>query len=210
MKLDETSKLTEFKQELFGTKKNIFTFAIASPENPMGPQATLEENENYCRRLEFYLRKNKLKYFKVEGSYGQIEHSYLIGNINLDLCKVLFGKNLFNQESFIFGRTNVGNYGYPVFSCYERTEDSDYEEDSTEIHNMAEAEDYFTRYIGYKFTITFKMFSDDMQKLSDRLDEYYIDSNYRDILQELSLCQNRTMKYLYEGYNVDLRTKRNL
>lgn len=51
----------------------------------------------------------------MEGSYGQIEHSYLIANINLDLCTFLFGKKKFNQESFIFGTTNMDSRGYPVF-----------------------------------------------------------------------------------------------
>lgn len=209
MKYYETSRLTKFKQVLFGTKKNVFTFAIASPENPMGLQASSEDNKKSCERLEFYLRKNKLKYFKVEGSYGQIEHSYLIANINLDLCKFLFGKDKFNQESFIFGTTNIDNNRCPVFSYYERTEDSDFElkEDSTEIHNMAEAEDYFTRYLGYKFSITFKIFSDDMQELSESIDVFYRNSNYRDILQELSTYQNRTLKSLYERYNTYLITK---
>ena len=209
MKFYGTSKLTKFKQVLFGTKKNIFTFAIASPENPMGLKATPEVNKKNCERLEYYLNKNKLRYFKVEGCYGQIEHSYLIANINLDLCMFLFGKEKFNQESFIFGTTNIDNKGYPVFSYYERTEDSDFEwkEDSTEIHNMAEAEDYFTRYLGYKFSISFKMFSDDMSELSESIDNFYLNSNYREVLQELSLCQNRTLKSLYERYNTYLKTK---
>lgn len=95
------------------------------------------------------------------------------------------------------------------FSYYERTEDSDFKwkEDSTEIHNMAEAEDYFTRYLSYKFSISFKIFSDEMPELSEDVDDYYLNSNYKEMLQELSLCQKQTLKSLYERYNTYLETK---
>lgn len=108
-RFDESNKVIKFKRTLFGLKDNIFSFAIATSENPMAEEKTEEENIELRKNLEQKLRAFKLSYYKVLGKYINYENSYLIPNIPLILCKDLFGRKQFNQESFIYGEVDENN-----------------------------------------------------------------------------------------------------
>lgn len=202
------SEKTKFRRTLFGTRNNIFTVCIASADNPMGIKATEEENQKRRKKLEELLKKNRLKYYKVKGKYGNDETSYVIANINLAMCEFLFGPDNFNQESFIFGK--VKEYGSIVFSYMEQTGKGDFTEKdaSKEIKGQKEAEDYFTSYLGYKFQIPFSIFESMVTKISDDLEkDYGWNESYKLTLENLALKENPTLGYLYRHANVNLLTE---
>lgn len=204
--MEETQESTN--ETFFGTRNNIFTVCIASTDNPMGVKATKEENQKRRKKLEELLKKNKLRYYKVKGKYGNEETSYVIANINIVMCEFLFGPKNFNQESFIFGR--VKEYGSIVFSYMEQTGKGDFiEKDaSKEIKGQKEAEDYFTSYLEYKFQIPFSIFESMVTRISNDLErDYGWDENYKLTLEKVALKENPTLGYLYRYANANLLTE---
>ena len=200
-------KIQESDSEtLFGTKNNIFTMCIASTDNPKGIKATEEENQKRRKKLEELLKRNRLKYYK--GKYGNEETSYVIANINIVMCEFLFGPKNFNQESFIFGK--VKEYGSIVFSYMEQTGKGDFTEKdaSKEIKGQKEAEDYFTKYLGYKFQLPFSIFESMVTRISDDLErDYGWNENYKLNLENIALKENPTLGYLYRYANANLLTE---
>ena len=202
--LNETKKETKFKLTLFGAKRNIFTFAIGTPENPMGKSLSKEENEYRCKQFETQLKELKLYAYKEKGRYNTEETSYLIANINLEQCIYLFGKRMFDQESFIYARVN---------NTKERIEYSYYK--INENHNEFELKghqtvakvlnqdtlDYYTQYKNFKFNIPFdpRILEKTLNKLSEEIDnDFRRNKSYRDLLKHVALSEGYTLKHYWE------------
>ena len=166
-KLSETSKTSKFKQYLMGTKQTVYTFAIGTPENPNGEALSEEENKKRLKDFENDLKEHKLFYKRIKGKFDNEENSYLIININLNLCKYLFGK--YGQYSFIFASVKDALV-YDYYSMNDRVYDpksrntvSDYIKTDTEVNilNKEDADNYYSSFKGYKYTIPFRIFDND-------------------------------------------------
>lgn len=193
-----------YKSILYGSKKNIYTFAIGTPENPMGKQYTAEENNKRRKVFEELLDKNRITYLKQTGSYGNTEKGYLIANINLDLCKYLFGKKKFDQESFIYGVVDpTADFRKVTFYYYEQDDNGKFvlRDKEDKLSDKNDADDYFTKYKNFKFSIPFSIFESMLNDISNKLEEKYgWDSNYREYLKHSALVEGKTLKHLW-GYN---------
>lgn len=208
--LMESRKQTKFIRTLYGDKANIFTFCIASPENPMGKEATADENKKSVEKLKWYLKKYKLHYYPIDGSYGgNIEHSFLIGNISIDLCKSLFGKNGFNQATFIFGVVDKEKK-QTVFHLYEQQENGDFHdiESKTKIIYAEDFEDFYSKYNKFKFSIPFDKFNEGIIEIGNVLEEMYgWNEGYRDYLKEMALREGYTPKSYWMNNGLHLLTE---
>lgn len=200
--LKETKKVTKFKQTIYGAKKNIFTFAIGSPENPMGEPISEEDNRQRCKDFERWLTNHKLGFFKAKGKYDVEETSYLIANINLDQCFYIFGDTKYKQESFIFGRVynTQGNIEYQYWEVSKNRKEFYCKGTASSTVDVKGDED-FTKYKDFKFTIPFKFVEDSLNKISEKLDYLYgYDPMYRDLLKHVALSEKLTLKH-YLAFN---------
>jgi len=212
MKITETNSLHKFKDILIGRKQNIFTFAIGSPENPMGEKSTDVENKKSRKEFESYLNKFRLYYFKISGQYGESEHSYLIANINEDICKYLFGSKMFNQESFIYGVIDPVSKDLfkTTFYYYSRNDKNKFEisDVCTTFNNEETAKDFFSKFKNFKFKIPFKTLESQLCSISDKLEEdFNWNTDYYSYLEYISKVNNKTIKHLWEYSCTHLLTK---
>lgn len=186
--LNETKKSTKFKQTLFGGRKNIFTLCIASAENPRNQTLSAKENNQRTEDLLKDLKRFRLAYYPVTGKYGgPDEHSFLIANANLNMCKWLFGRDKYDQESFIYGIVN--NDTEPnaelqkakeeqntriTFYIYTQNKKGEFEktDEETKVINDDNAE-FFSVFKKFKFSIPFKTFMEGMEEMSSVLEESY-------------------------------------
>lgn len=161
-KLEENSnRYRRLKKALFGDPSGkIRTFAVITPENPMGEPASSEENKKALKTFKTGLRYSGLTYTPLRGSYGIKEHSFIIFNCALADIKVL-AKD-YNQESFFFGRTEkdaTSKIGY--YRTSNRGETYNLVEISNVITYEDEATDFFSK-LGIKFKINMREFGDDV------------------------------------------------
>lgn len=198
--LNETKKSTKFKQTLFGGRKNIFTLCIASAENPRNKTLSAEENKQRTEELKKDLNRFRLGYFPVTGKYGgPDEHSFLIANINLKLCKHLFGREKYDQETFIFGvvddkpeanaelqKSREEQNTKITFYVYTQNKNGEFviTDKETKVINDDDAE-YFSIFKKFKFSIPFKTFLEGVEEISSVLEERYgWKPNYKELLFE--------------------------
>ena len=81
--INENSRAKKAIKSFLGRLKNIRTIGIMSPENPMGIQSSKEENQNLRSKFEGILKQGNIKYYKLKGMYGNLEHSYFLYNVDL-------------------------------------------------------------------------------------------------------------------------------
>lgn len=182
---ESNNRFKRVKNALFGdTSGKIKTFAIISPENPMGMNYSRKENEERLMRFKNDLRFGSYSYTQIKGKYDNVEHSFLVVNIRLQDAKAY--ASAFRQESFFFGQvTTTGS----IISYYKTpwneekamnkrnlkiTMPYNLIETSDKIIN-AETEDNFYSKFGVKFKI-------DMNCFNEKLD--YI--NEKDLAESLS------------------------
>lgn len=124
-------------------KNNISTVCIVSVDNPTNTELSEEENRINREKFEAYLKKHKLKYYTIEGDYENEEYRYVIANITLDTCEHYLGPDMFNQESFIFGK--VDNYNSGTFTYYEQNNRGKFEanDELKEISTRIAEESFF-------------------------------------------------------------------
>ena len=221
-RLEETSKKSKFKQYLFGTKKTIHTFAIGTPENPMGDYLdsnkvfTEEENKERRQAFEKELNDYKIHYFRVKGKFGDEENSYLITNVPLNFCYHIFNK--YGQLSFIYGSIEEKDEGEGVlvYKYYEKPIDKKINktfgtyvlrDTETKIVNLEDAEDFFTAFEDYKFTIPFSIFESAVVSIGDQLTEKYgWNGNLGKILKE-GATSNMTLSNFWRFNKTNLLTE---
>jgi len=205
----ESRKITKFMQTLYGNKSNIFTFCIATSDNPMGHKLSDKENAERRKQLEAELKRHRLGYYPVNGKYGNLEHSYLIGNINLALCKYFFGKERFNQESFIFGVIDAKTKT-TTFEYWQQNGDGNFvkQDQETKVLRQDKADDYYSEYKGFKFSIPFSIFEEALTEISETLEENYgWNPSYIMYIKDTALNENCTLKYCWETNCSHLLTK---
>lgn len=79
--LNENSN-TRVKKPLFGDiTGKISTFALLTVENPLGKQMSAEENNKRTKMLKSYCKKLGIQYIPITGSFGNIEHSFMLINL---------------------------------------------------------------------------------------------------------------------------------
>ena len=100
---NETSRFQKAKKAFLGQMKNIRNFAIITPENPMGVASTSTDNSALCEKFENSLKAGHYLFYKVRGKFnGNLEHSYMVFNVQLEQVKKWACESEFNQQSFFF------------------------------------------------------------------------------------------------------------
>ena len=203
-----------FKKDLFGVSENIWTFCIITPENPMTFELPSASNKELCERFEKFLKDGHLIYKKLNGHYGNSEHSYFIANIKLDLAKRLAGE--FSQQSFIFGKkdsqTKKMTYSFFAISkSYKPKKSYQYfdhngklykfpvidksgyvqQDEKQEINYVPDEIDFFSRNHEFKFRIPF----DELKLTIDGIAKVYKDlSDRHRVLGTLKLDYERCLE----------------
>lgn len=190
-KRNNIKKYTEsnlVKQALFGEiDQMIYTFAIITAENPDALSYSSKENNKRLSNMEDDLRELHLVWKKIAGKFGNKEHSFLV--INLALHDAMWLGKKYGQQSFFFGVQDwqdVGGEQRPTTSTISYYQFDKISrkyfliEKSNKINNLPEAEDFFSRYGDYKFSINMKVFEGmkPTKVFSLRDFKESIDSNY--------------------------------
>lgn len=203
IELNETSRKNKAKRVLTNPKymSHIATMAIFTANNPNRTKASKEDNIKFNDDLEKTLKTmtdRGFQFYKVKGSYGDVERSYIVYNISLEDSKDICKK--FGQQSFIFIRNNDGKLTFEMWAnasrnsyVYKKVD----ERDSYVMDNNFE--DFYTQISrDFKFNIPFEIFDvapEDMVEEMERMCDG--NENYRDHLQnniEESIDDSKTYK----------------
>lgn len=168
------NKSTRLKTALFNRGNKVRSFAILTAENPMGKSLTADKNNARMKKLYEILKQNRLNYIKVIGQFGNKEHSVMI--INLSYGDAEYLAKMFGQLSFFFGN-NEG------ISYYEATDETGEQyrkvETTNRVDSAKDADDFFSRYGDFKFSIYLNYFNDNSPDIADeKAVEESIDDTY--------------------------------
>ena len=197
-KLDENSnRYRRVKKALFGDPSGkIKTFAIISPENPLGIKGSDDQelkdrflkwsdnksayNKEKTDELKTELIKDRIKktgddalkyghhtYVQLRGKYGEYENSFLILNLTLDDAKTIARD--YGQESFFWGVVSDKENTPSVIGYYLTNNfGKTYRlvEVTNTIYDVSDAEDFFSKY-GFKYRIGMREFGDDVPEVKD-------------------------------------------
>ena len=152
---------TRVKSALFDRTHRVRTFAILTAENPNNMQLSAEENNSRMKSLKETLRGMRINYVKIEGNYNRKEHSVLATNLTLTEAEYLADR--YEQESFFFGDKD-GIYYYE-----QANKDSEYElkDKTNKIMNAKDADNFFSRYGDFKFSIYMDYFNEGIDESID-------------------------------------------
>lgn len=183
------------KRSLFRDKnKKIKTFAIISPQNPLGWKNTSEEefkqkylkwkdnpvkyNSEQLKQIksevladriiktgENTLKVGHFNFVEIKGHYGNAEKSLMIFNIPFLDAKLL-AKN-YGQESFFYGIVHEDHSEIAYYESTDGTKTYHHVEISKTITDESEAEDFFSKY-GFKFKINMKIFGDSVTPIENQ------------------------------------------
>lgn len=173
------------KQALFGDSSGkIRTFAVLSAENPMGMKNSAAENNKNTAELKSKLKELGVQYVPIEGKYGSIEHSFMLFNIAREDAQYL--AEWFEQESFFFGINSS-----PATLIYYETSESDPSkyrkvEESKNITNESDADDFFSRYGDFKFKFDLDYFKESVRVIASKI--------INEDALEKAIQENRTMR----------------
>ena len=185
---ENSNRYRRLKNALFGdTSGKIRTFAIISPQNPIGfknspdeeAQKAWEEyqaNPTKYNKAKYIDCKSKIhitpknpaldyghfNYVPIKGSYGDKEKSLCIFNLTIDDAKTI-ARN-YGQESFFFGKCSTDSNGEPIthIAYYKSTNHCvTYRlvEITDKVTLESEAEDFFSKF-GFKYRINMQEFGD--------------------------------------------------
>jgi len=166
----------KFKKDLFGVSKYINTFYIMTPENPMAFTLPAASNNELCDKFEEFIEYGAIMYKKLNGTYGNKEHSYFLANIKLDMAKRLAGQC--SQQAFIFAKREYDAMCYSFYSIKENyvpkktiqyydhngklyqfpiigKDGYELRETKKTINYTPDLKDMFSRYHEFKFNIPF-------------------------------------------------------
>ena len=171
--LNENSS-TRVKSALFGdVTGKIKTWAIITPENPLGKEATPQENNKRIDNFKYALKKLNLTYTRIEGRYGgNNEHSFMV--FNLRLRDAIYLAKTYQQESFFFGKTKSpegdSRNTASEISYYETVDGGktySEVETSSDIETVNDAQDFFSRHGDFQFNINMKIFGEGLPDIVD-------------------------------------------
>ena len=195
--IEESKKYRRVNKSLFGdTKGKIKTFALISPQNPVG--ALGSEDEDYRKNfIEYTVNKDKynkeklaqlkretlekmikstgdkalqisnLSYVEVKGHYGEAEKSLMIFNLSLNDALVIARD--YGQESFFFGEVGEEQSTISYYQTFNHCKSYKLVEKTRTVSDETDAEDFFSKY-GMKFRINLRTFGDDVPVI-ENLDE---------------------------------------
>lgn len=192
--LEEGNRFRRMNRTLFGNRDNkIKTFAIISPENPLGWKDTDEEEfkrkynawkndslkynkeqmsnikaEFLAKQIERTgndtLKYGAFSYVPLKGSYGNREKSFFIFNIPFVDAKII-ARN-YGQESFFFGMVKNGEMQVAYYETTDACKSYHRVEISNTITNEKDAQDFFSKY-GVKYRINLNYFGADVVPLDN-------------------------------------------
>ena len=186
---ENSNRYRNLNKALFGDKSGkIKTWAIVSPQNPLGWKDSTEQefvdkyvewtkdksryNAEAKKRLkatqllhkieqngDTSLRYSGAKYVPLYGTYGEAERSYMIFNIPLVDAKSI-ARN-YGQESFFFANVGSDNTKIGYYVTHDACKTYDLVEVSEVVTDEDGAEDFFSKF-GRKFRINMREFGDDI------------------------------------------------
>lgn len=194
---ENSNRYRRVKRELFGDPTGkIKTFAIISPENPLGMKDTPDEewkekfrkwsndpkkyNKEALASLKKELLADRIKdtgdnamkyggfnYVQIKGKYGDNEKTFIIFNIPLIDAKTIARD--YGQESFFWGRVSDTEDTPSTIGYYKSNNYcKTYEliEVTNTIYDAEDADDFFSKY-GFKYRIGMREFGDDVPEITD-------------------------------------------
>jgi len=171
------NKNTRFKSALVGHNSLVNSFGIITPENPLGKKADLQTNAKLRSDFEADLKKLRYDFILIAGSYGSIEKSFFVINVNLNDLEYL--SNKYNQKAFIYAiKKWEKDYtdSYMNFYYFEK-EDSKFKyilkDEQDHIKRDNDAEDFFTALKSYKFNIPFPIFEMYIKEAETLIEDTY-------------------------------------
>ena len=205
--LKENTRYRRLKRALFGDPSGkIRTFAIISPENPVGVFGEEEwekikqaerANFNQANRKELEQKLSKVKaikydgdkamgyggfdYIRIKGKYINNEITYMIFNLTLEDAKAI--AKCYGQESFFFANVSKDPNKEPSTIAYYKTTNQckSYKlvEITKTISDETDAEDFFSKY-GIKFRINMSEFGDAVTPIKNQgmFEESFTRSTY--------------------------------
>lgn len=203
-RLNEKSSVGKVKSALFGDRRDVIkTFAIISAENPNAKRASDIENRQHDNRMRKDIeairysntsdelikatKKLNLQYIKIKGKFGNEENSFMIINLSFDDALYLAGK--YSQKSFFFGRCGYkrGEDGKAIpdnahISYYETKNNGktyDLIETSNTIDTVEDADDFFSKYGDFKWSIWLKYFNENFS-IKSITNQYFFDESLND------------------------------
>ena len=111
MKILSENSSTRLKKALFGDiTGKISTFALLTAENPLGKELSAVENNKRTESLKTYCKKLKIQYVPVTGSFGNIEHSFMLFNLAQKDAEFLARKFLVERGKSAANPLRIGEY----------------------------------------------------------------------------------------------------
>lgn len=194
-KLDESKRYKKVQRSLYGDPTGkIRTFAIMSPENPIGALGS-KSNENWAEDYVKYLRDSYkydpkkfeeqgrkaieeriqktgdtglrmggYKYIPMSGYYDERERSMIIFNLSIHDAKML--AHDYGQESFFFGNVFPAYSDIAYFKTKNHCHKYELVEVSRTVTDETDAEQYFSKF-GTKFKINMKAFDNAVPEITN-------------------------------------------
>lgn len=222
---ENSNRYRRVKRALFGDPSGkIKTFAIISPENPLGLENTTDEewrekykkwknnpreyNKQSLDSLKNELLADRIKkngdtamkmggfnYVQIKGKYGDNERTFIIFNIPLADAKAIATN--YGQESFFWGKVS-NEEGTPSTIGYYATTNAcktyNLVEVSNTIYDVTDAEDFFSKY-GFKYRIGMREFGDDVPEITNTKEfEESFDENRTFMSRALHRRQSKAKK----------------
>lgn len=194
---ENSNRYRRVKHALFGDPTGkIKTFAIVSPENPLGLKDSTEEewrerfikwsankqkyNRDALTSMKQRLLADRIKktgdaamqmggfnYVQIKGRYGDYENTFIIFNIPLADAKIIARD--YGQESFFWGKvanTEDTNSTIGYYKTNDGCKTYNLVEITDTIYDASDAEDFFSKY-GFKYRIGMQEFGDKVTPIVD-------------------------------------------
>lgn len=213
--LEESKRYRDTQRALFGDPSGrIKTFAIVSPENPIGALGSEDEDfranflkyvenpneynkerlDNLKRELvskqiqktgDTALKYGAFRYIPLKGHYGDSERSFMIFNLTLKDAKTIARD--YGQESFFFANVFPDHSDIGYFLTDNHCKTYELKEISRTITDETDADDFFSKF-GSKFRINMKEFGDEIPEVTDPSS---FDESFNDDISFMSRASSR-------------------
>ncbi len=176
----------------------IKTFAVFTAENPDSQDAGRARNRRFNKSLIGDLKNGGYIVVPAKGKFGNLEHSFMVLNIDLGTCKYLCGK--YQQTSFVY---HVLENGRVLSQYWEKAdtnapyhpESNDYVKKDSEVKYVDEsdADDFYTS-VGsnlgkeFKYSIPFSIFNEMNEKINENLKliiENRVKNGFKDTAEDI-------------------------
>lgn len=153
----------------------IKSFAILTAQNSDSQQQSAKDNKTANHSLLDDLKRGNYIVIPTQGKFEQLENSYCVINISLNAVKHYSGR--YQQTSFIYTTIDddmsIKNHYFEkadITKPYKKSTNDYVCKDSTsECKDMSDANDYYTKLGGFKFSIPFSIFESINEKIINNL-----------------------------------------